>query len=804
MRADQYYALSQTNEEKYRKKEVWQTPLEIFLAKDETFHAAFKAWQEAHPHNFNGMEHWTWDSEEGKMALAAAKDRYKGHIAQALSEHKVLSPEVERSIRYRELEGIEELLKDKVTVSSEPAYGDWRHGFDKEGLMGTRAGLLFGGRKRNMAVDGHVLLMGKKAADAILNPLIEKARLSAQAVKEAKAHAFPDISQLWPDMAKTTPLYVIGTALVPTEEGFVIVYLSDGQFVSGVDANKLALLRRYFPNAEMRATDYGKVVVFVQNGKKVGMMMPLAIDEAHLPVPIYEAAVRLRGGVAATSGSLMGANKPEKPKKAKPVQRPKPLEKQAGLSTMVKRYEEDWGNLDIGIVAGETEQQWEQRVKQKATEKAVASILEGYRNLEEAEQEYLAAPLDQVRYTAPGYEFSQRMLGEAIKWTRDQAKKNPALSKAQEPWQTTRREVMNRVETPGGQYTDSNGVTWEFTGKHDTVGLAYDYEMKNLKTGVMGHDTLRNIFADHERAIQAALLKAKPVPQDVLKDYPKLEELRDKQEQAASGHEIVEEAHRHAQEAEAETEQWNADLKQYQTLMGQSSKEWELAQEENRKHTDEGAFKRHVNEAYRLADEAGVYLKKLPDAMRERIKSEALLSMSKGYIEALTGRRATPVLTTDRSPAKPSDTLDDALIRYIAKETEGMTPEEIVAFYVQKLILKNQGALQSLIDTYHLPPADFLKMNAKIRELAAAQKKAPEAGLAKRPTPEQAMKNYGKALAFEAKRSPASRVRDEARANVRLIPQGELTSKRLKSWKRRPGRSDVAGVDSPRKPRLSR
>ena len=91
------------------------------------------------------------------------------------------------------------------------------------------------------------------------------------------------------------------------------------------------------------------------------------------------------------------------------------------------------------------------------------------------------------------------------------------------------------------------------------------------------------------------------------------------------------------QEAEAETEQWNADLKQYQTLMGQSSKEWELAQEENRKHTDEGAFKRHVNEAYRLADEAGVYLKKLPDAMRERIKNEALLSMSKGYIEALTG-----------------------------------------------------------------------------------------------------------------------------------------------------------------------
>jgi len=52
--------------------------------------------------------------------------------------------------------------------------------------------------------------------------------------------------------------------------------------------------------------------------------------------------------------------------------------------------------------------------------------------------------------------------------------------------------------------------------------------------------------------------------------------------------------------------------------------------------------------------------------------------------------------------------------------------------------------------------------------------------------------------AFESKRSPASRLMDESQKHQVTIEPRRITSKKLKSWKKRPGSADIRGIDSPR------
>ncbi len=58
------------------------------------------------------------------------------------------------------------------------------------------------------------------------------------------------------------------------------------------------------------------------------------------------------------------------------------------------------------------------------------------------------------------------------------------------------------------------------------------------------------------------------------------------------------------------------------------------------------------------------------------------------------------------------------LIEYVAeyavKQLKGKSPDDICAFYVQKMILTNIGTLKQLIEYYHLPEHDMVKMHRKL------------------------------------------------------------------------------------------
>ena len=61
--------------------------------------------------------------------------------------------------------------------------------------------------------------------------------------------------------------------------------------------------------------------------------------------------------------------------------------------------------------------------------------------------------------------------------------------------------------------------------------------------------------------------------------------------------------------------------------------------------------------------------------------------------------------------------IDKYVFKWVVKELEGATPEQIVAFYVDKFIFHNVGYLEHLQVDYKLPD-DILKIHSKIIKLA--------------------------------------------------------------------------------------
>jgi hypothetical protein len=53
---------------------------------------------------------------------------------------------------------------------------------------------------------------------------------------------------------------------------------------------------------------------------------------------------------------------------------------------------------------------------------------------------------------------------------------------------------------------------------------------------------------------------------------------------------------------------------------------------------------------------------------------------------------------------------------YIVKILKDKSPDDIVAFYVDKMIFKNTGFLDQLIDYYKLPKNDILKIHRKLTQ----------------------------------------------------------------------------------------
>ncbi len=90
-----------------------------------------------------------------------------------------------------------------------------------------------------------------------------------------------------------------------------------------------------------------------------------------------------------------------------------------------------------------------------------------------------------------------------------------------QPWQITRRQVLDIVES-GGTFIDDLGETWRFTGKKQQVGFTYLQEAINPKTKQRIQVTLRDVMDSHERAIKQRIATGKPVPAEVLAGYPEL------------------------------------------------------------------------------------------------------------------------------------------------------------------------------------------------------------------------------------------------------------------------------------------
>ncbi len=62
-------------------------------------------------------------------------------------------------------------------------------------------------------------------------------------------------------------------------------------------------------------------------------------------------------------------------------------------------------------------------------------------------------------------------------------------------------------------------------------------------------------------------------------------------------------------------------------------------------------------------------------------------------------------------------TIEPYLFQYIKRELEGATPDQIVAFYVEKLIFHNEGYLEDLQRRYKMP-SDILKIHKRICQMA--------------------------------------------------------------------------------------
>mgnify|MGYP001573733193 CR=1 FL=1 len=61
--------------------------------------------------------------------------------------------------------------------------------------------------------------------------------------------------------------------------------------------------------------------------------------------------------------------------------------------------------------------------------------------------------------------------------------------------------------------------------------------------------------------------------------------------------------------------------------------------------------------------------------------------------------------------------IDNYVFQWIKKQLTNATPDQIVAFYVDKFIFHNEGYLEFLQKEYNLPN-DILKMHAKIIAIA--------------------------------------------------------------------------------------
>ena len=171
----------------------------------------------------------------------------------------------------------------------------------------TNPTLLFGGIEREMFIDGYSLItdktvageINKKFVEAWEKDLIKSYQGSNKEITyvEAEKLAKENTARLVEEGKEKYPKPEIIEKIIPKEWGKAVkplgfkpngtqgtfVYLSDEKYEVAVSGDKLVAMQKYLPDATIHLSGTITPVVFVQDGKSVGVLMPVRLNDDAFP-----------------------------------------------------------------------------------------------------------------------------------------------------------------------------------------------------------------------------------------------------------------------------------------------------------------------------------------------------------------------------------------------------------------------------------------------------------------------------------------------------------------------------------------
>lgn len=332
-------------------------------------------------------------------------------------------------------------------------YGETKEGFKPDE---SRPVFIYEGIKKGVVTDGFSLIESSEAAQEIFGKHIEKERKKqirwikrirpGITDEEAETHAekdiksreggtFPNYKQLYPSKLQSE-LKVIGYGAGEGERGgykdiTAVAYLSDGDYIIPVDADRLAHILKYLPRAKIMLSGQEPVgwqkkenmpLTFVVNGENKGLLMPL--DRAKLGIP--EEIQRASGLSKAEKGEIQSSIQPRIAKHDKPYP-------DISYRNFLKAYD--------------------------SKEEAHKAVLEGHKNIAEAKEYAKGMRDDDVTFTAKGIPIDKKVIlavvAKETKLKPEKGKAKLALPKLRMPKTiTSYKEWAELKQSPRGKATD--------------------------------------------------------------------------------------------------------------------------------------------------------------------------------------------------------------------------------------------------------------------------------------------------------------------------------------------------------------